>query len=167
MISRIEEGGLNLQDLDCKIKATKINWIRKLADHEHKAPWKTNIEQHFKTNIEDIVKHNLVMADYPGFKDKFYTEMWHTWSEINFREPNGIEQICRQRICNNSNIKVDCRPINNPEWTNNDMTFIKDIISEKGTILTETNINRKYNIRLKNLQYNSLISAIPQKWKKS
>jgi hypothetical protein len=32
--------------------------------------------------------------------------------------------------------------------------------------LTENNINRKFNIRLKQLKYNSLVSAIPPKWKK-
>ena len=149
MISKIEKSGLNLQYLQCKIKGTKINWNKKLVDNEQKTPWKANIEHRFKGKI--------VIADYHDFKDKFYTEMWHTWSEIHYKDPNSIDEICNQRICNNSNIKVDCRPIIKSEWTNNDMIFIKDIVTEKGTILSENNINRKYNIQLKNLEYNSLL----------
>ena len=84
MINKIEDGGLNLQDLQCKIKSTKINWIKKLGDKDYKAPWKTNIEQCFKENMDGIVKYNLATVDYPDFKSKFYIEMWHTWSEIHY-----------------------------------------------------------------------------------
>ena len=42
---------------------------------------------------------------------------------------------------------------------------MKDLITDEGTILTEENINTMYNIRFKPLEYNSLISAIPKKWK--
>ena len=101
--------------------------------------------------MNEIVKYNLTMADYPDFKDKFYTEMWHTWSKIHRNEPNNIQEVCNQRICNNSNIRVNCRPVSKREWTSNNLTFIKDITNENGTILTENNINRKFNIRLKQL----------------
>jgi hypothetical protein len=40
MIKRIEDGGLNLQDLECKIKSMKLNWINKLYNPDFKAPWK-------------------------------------------------------------------------------------------------------------------------------
>ena len=46
------------------------------------------------------------------------------------------------------------------------MTFIKDIMTDKGKLLTQKNINTKYNLNIKTLEYNSLISAIPSKWKK-
>jgi hypothetical protein len=37
---------------------------------------------------------------------------------------------------------------------------------DKGTILTEENINIKYDIRFKPLEYNSLVSAIPKNGKR-
>ena len=36
MINKIEDGGLNLQDLESKIKLIKLNWIKKLANKEYK-----------------------------------------------------------------------------------------------------------------------------------
>jgi hypothetical protein len=166
MIGKIEDGGLNLQDLESKIRATKINWIKKLADENYKAPWKANVEQYFKDSIQEVVKHNCTKEDYPVFTDKFYTEMWHIWAELHHQEPSNLQQVCNQRLCNNSYVRVNCRPMQRREWTTNNLIFVKDIITDKGTFLTETNINRKFNIRLKQLDYNSLITAIPKKWKK-
>jgi hypothetical protein len=91
--------------------------------------------------------------------------MWHTWSEISNQNPNNLEEICNQRICNNAIIRIGCRPIFKKEWTENHMRFVKDLLTDKGTFLTENNINTRFNIRLRNLEYNSLISAIPHKWK--
>ena len=75
MINKTEDGGLNLQNLECKLKSIKSNWITKLYNKEYKAPWKLNIEQYFKEDIEEIVKFNLASNDYSEFKDKFYIDM--------------------------------------------------------------------------------------------
>ena len=65
----------------------------------------------FNTNIEPIVKSNIAAKHIPELLEFFYIEMWKTWSEINYKEPTNIEDICRQRICNNSLITVDSRPV--------------------------------------------------------
>jgi hypothetical protein len=167
MIKQVEDGGLNLHDLECKIKSMKINWIKKLYDPKVRAPWKTKVESHFKVDIKEIINANLSAGDYPTFGDKFYTEMWQTWTEISNQNPTGIEQICNQRICNNAAIKIGCRPVDKKEWTEKHLIFIKDLFNDKGNFLTERNINTRFNILLKNLEYNSLISAIPHNWKKT
>ena len=59
MIAKIKEGGLYLQDLETKIKAIKLNWINKLYDTNHQAPWKTYILQIFKADIYIIVRSNI------------------------------------------------------------------------------------------------------------
>ena len=65
------------------------------------------------------------------FKDNFYTDMWQTWSEITYKELCSIDEICNQCICNNSRIRIDCRPIVKKEWTNKNLFFIKDILTDK------------------------------------
>jgi hypothetical protein len=166
MINNIDEGGLNLHDLETKLKSIKLGWIKKLYVEEVRAPWKANLEQHFNVPIQHLIKSNMKSTDYPIFRDNFYNDMWHTWSEIHYKQPENINEICNQRICNNSLIRVDGRPIFKNEWTEKDLIFIKDIMSVKGTFLSETNINNKFNLRIQTLEYNSLKSAIPSKWKK-
>ena len=92
--------------------------------------------------------------------------MCETWAEIHHKHLASIAEICNQRICNNSLIRVDFRPIFKKEWNDNDLIHIQDILTDKGTFLSERNINTKYNIQLKTLEYNSLKCAIPSKWKK-
>jgi hypothetical protein len=88
----------------------KINWIQKLYNVEFKAQWKSNIEHYFKEDIKEIIKSNLAASDYPEFRDKFYTDMWQTWSEISNKEPNNIDEICNQRICNNPYLELIAGP---------------------------------------------------------
>jgi hypothetical protein len=59
MINSIEDGGLNIQDLECKLKSLKINWIKQLACTEYMAPWKSYLAQYFKSNIENITTANI------------------------------------------------------------------------------------------------------------
>ena len=58
MTSKIEDTGLNNQDLECKVKSMKLNWIIKLANKEYNAPWKHFVAQHFTTQIENVVQAN-------------------------------------------------------------------------------------------------------------
>jgi hypothetical protein len=48
----------------------------------------------------------MAVGDYPEFKDKFYTEMWHTWAQVSYKDPTNIVEVCNQRIANNSSIRV-------------------------------------------------------------
>jgi deoxyhypusine synthase len=77
-----------------------------------------------------------------------------------------VDEICRQCICNNSLITIAGRPVVNNHWTDKMFIKMKDLTTDDGTLLTEENINRMYNVQFKPLEYNSLISAIPKKWKK-
>ena len=77
-----------------------------------------------------------------------------------------MEDICRQRLCNNSLVTAAGRPVVNNTWIGKNFIKMKDIITEERTLLTEENINTKYDVRFKPLEYNSLGSAIPKKWKK-
>ena len=46
-------------------------------------------------------------------------------------------------------------------------TIYKGHTYRQRNFLIENNVNTKYNIRLKSLEYNSLKCAIPSKWKKT
>ena len=47
-------------------------------------------------------------------------------------------------------------------WIDNNLTQIKDIMTNIGTLLTEEEINTHYNIQLQNLEYN----CDTKNWKK-
>jgi hypothetical protein len=162
MISSVSEGGLNLHDIECKLKSIKLSWIKKIYDDDFKAPWKDNLDHHFKGNIKDIIRSNMKNTDLPNF----YNDMWLMWSEIHCTDPKNITEIGKQRICNNSLIRIECRPIFKKDWLENGLIHIKDILADKGQFLTERNLNTRFNLHITTMEYNGLKSALPAKWKK-
>jgi hypothetical protein len=90
MIAKIEDGGLYVQDLETKVEAMKLNWVKKLYDTNHQAPWKTYIAQFFNMDMSTIVKSNLAEKHLPEIKEKLYVEMWKTWCKLNYTIMNLI-----------------------------------------------------------------------------
>jgi hypothetical protein len=39
LINTVENGAMNLQDINCKKKSLKLKWIKYLMDEEYKSPW--------------------------------------------------------------------------------------------------------------------------------
>jgi hypothetical protein len=107
MISSNENGGLGLQDLECKMKSLKLKWINKILDKEYQSPWKSYLNTKFKTDINEVPYHNLTDNCYPAFEDPFYNELFATWAKVHFCNPKSNEQICRQSLWHNANIKKE------------------------------------------------------------
>jgi hypothetical protein len=95
MINSIESGGLKLQDLGCKIESLKLKWLKLLINTDYEAPWKTYLNTKFKYfGINEILYYNMDKNDYPILSDKFYAEMFKTWSKIHYNKPTNVEDIC-------------------------------------------------------------------------
>ena len=65
----------------------------------------------------------------------------------------------------NSHIKVDRRPICNKECIDSNLWRLEQLY-EQNDLLDCNLINIIYDVNLTQMQYNSLISAIPQHWRK-
>jgi exonuclease III len=166
LVNEIENGGLKLQDLKCKIDSLKIKWIKQVADPNVVNPWKSYLSTKFKNSIEEIPYYNLNINDYPPLEG-FYHDIFKTWAEIHYKRPTNPEEICRQMIWRNSNIKIDSKTVNYKTWIDHNILHIQDIIDKLGNILTKEQLLNKYSLTCKLLDYESLIAAIPKVWKNS
>jgi hypothetical protein len=63
MISTISDGGMKLQDLDSKIKALKLRWIKEILDEDSYPPWKAYIKTKYKYNIHKFPYYNIEKKD--------------------------------------------------------------------------------------------------------
>jgi exonuclease III len=167
MINKIEEGGLKLQDLECKIKSLKFKWIKNIIDVEYKSPWKSYLNSKFVMDVEAMPYYQMNPNNFPVFNDDFYNDMFNTWSNIHFKEPEDNEAICKQIIWYNDYIKVEGKGICYKSWREHNIEFIQDIINNKGEILSQKELEAKYNLNCKYLEYLSILTAIPSKWKKN
>ena len=103
---------------------------------------------------------------YPVFVDKFYTELFCTWSDIHFNEPANNEEVCRQIIGQNSFIQVGGKEIHYQKWQEKNIEFIQDLIDRNGDILSQKNLEEKFDFTCNFLEYQILKKAIPSKWKR-
>ena len=165
MINSQENGGFSLQDITCKLKSLKLKWISKIMDNKHNSPWKSYLNSKFKTDINDVPYHNLNSNGYPVFRDQFYNELFSLWSQIHYCNPKNNEDICRQCIWHNSNIQKDHKCIFYKDWKDKGIEYIQDLLSKEGSILTKSEIESKYHMKCKRLDYESLAHAIPKPWK--
>ena len=58
LISPIESGGLKLQDLQSKIEANNVTWVKNILNTEVRSPWKAYLQQLVKDPIESISLQN-------------------------------------------------------------------------------------------------------------
>ena len=99
---------------------------------------------------------------FPNFKDEFYNELFVLWEQIYYTMPTDKGQIGWQRLWNNANIKSDGRCIYYKVWESKNIRFIRDIIGNNGSSLSTKDLENKYTLTCKQLEYEILIHAIPK-----
>jgi hypothetical protein len=126
------------------------------------------METYLQTNIQNIdinnlPYYNITTLDYPHIQDKFYQEMFIEWAKLHYYKPKSAECVAKELIAYNSFIKVNNSMITYKPFVQN-IKFIQNILDEQGNIAKKVYLEEKYDIRIKQMQYNSLISAIPKDW---
>jgi hypothetical protein len=166
LIAPLELGGLKLQDLETKIKANKLTWIKHLSDTKIRKPWKDYLQLKIKYPIQNILIHNKKVYSHKSLTEKFYTEMFDAWANINYNEPVNISEILRQPLWDNDLILVGNKSIRNDAWTQVGIYHVANLINTNGQLATINQLNFKYQTNIKILEYNSIIHSIPKGWKK-
>ena len=158
----IQEGGLQLQDLNTKLKAIKIKWFKQMLETEHHTPWKSYLAQKFKGVTSQIPGYNLKNKHYPIFTDTFYNELFSFWSEIHYTNPIVPALIPLQQLWYNTCITIDNKVILNKNWHQHGIRYIHDIVVANGEILKQKQLEEKFVFKCKQIEYQGIISAIPK-----
>jgi hypothetical protein len=166
LIAPIQLGGLKLQDLETKIKANKLTWIKHLLDTKIKKPWKDYLQLKVKYPIQSIPTHNKKVYNHKTLSNKFYIEMLDAWANIKYTEPVNISEILTQPLWDNDLILVGNKTIRNKAWIQAGIQHIANLINNNGQLATINQLNNKYHTNIKTLEYNSIIHSIPKSWRK-
>ncbi len=116
---------------------------------------------------EDILHKNPDSSITNQALTKFHKQILNSWLEIKNQDPANRIEILNEYILYNQHIKIRGRMIEKTSNFNIKVDLkIHHLYDYRGRILDQNTLNTKYNQTFTKLQYNSLISAIPQKWKK-
>jgi hypothetical protein len=166
LIMPIENGGLRLQDYETKIHSMLIKWIKEMSK-EYTVPWKEYVGQNFDVKFKDIPFLNLEAKDMPVFKEELYNDIFRTWAQIHFHNPEYPHDITRQIIWLNSCIKIGNKVCKPKKYYQAGIKYLKDLMNEECKIMKKKDLENKHGVKFTALEYESMISAIPNIWKRN
>ena len=157
-------GGGGLVNMRNKEKSLKLQWVSKIKDNRElytlanealgnkigNLLWQCNL------NKKDILKEFL--------KDNFWRDVLIDWMDIVRKSPENVQEVISESLWYNSHIRVGKTIICYETLFKEGINKIKDLLDENNQILSYEKFKEKCQ-SIKHLQYYSLISAIPHKWK--
>jgi hypothetical protein len=166
MIADIEDGGLKMPRFSVMVQSQKILWIKRwLLQDEKTSSWTTLAKSltHITTNL---VKSKQSLAYLPKCQSIFYRQVLDTWYKLYSVPPSDIN-IPEELLWENKFILIGGKPAGKDykKWQMHNIWKIKHIVNISGQFLTLTQMQNKYNVMINLMQYNSIVHAIPSKWK--
>ena len=167
-----ECGGLGLVNIVSKHTSLLLNWIIECREHREIA--NLAITALGVKNIDDLERiwaSNLTKTDskttFPG--GSFWHGIVHDWHEYNHHDPQSQEHVLNQWLAMNSAIKVNKKVLGDTFFVKDDSNIawkIRDIYDVvKGEFRPISEIETRFALRIKWLEYKATINAIPNHWK--
>ena len=165
-----ENGGLKVTDIFLKEKALKISWIKRLLENDTQSysPYLASVT---KIKLEILLQCNLKTADMQhGFSSpppSFWVNVLSYWFEQNFTEHGKSKTPGMEIIWFNSNIRIENKVIFYKNFYENNITQVNQLYGEGTNWLTYDDLLIKFRgLKTNFLQYMSLLSAIPNSYKR-
>ena len=115
LIGDYAEGGLKNVDIDTKLKAMQLIWVRRLGDDNYQ-PWKLVPRNYFTLPNGDSVFHrnfesNLSLLRKLKSLPTFYKDILSYWSEVSHCDVNCAELKLSELLWYNTFIKIDANTV--------------------------------------------------------
>ena len=163
------EGGLRDIDIDIKIKALQLSWLRRLEDNNFH-PWKI-IPKHLlsiiSSNGSSLFYPNMEFKENVQFKalPKFYQNIIHYWCEFSRGEPITPSMILSESMCHNRFLKIGNEVISCSFLNLDKPLFVADFFDLIGNLKTWPRF--KSDLSIPNtmfFKWTQLVDAIPKQW---
>ena len=165
LIGPIVNGGAKMIDVQAQNKSMKLAWIKRIMNN---CNWIPLIDHFLNIPIKELLKGNLSDKDALTFIKPniylFWQEIIVYWCQCNYIDVNNTSNIDYDNLplWLNSCIKINNKVLYWKEWINNGITHIKHLFRDTGILYSKNDLELKYNLNIKHMDYNSLISAIPR-----
>lgn len=134
LVRSINEGGLGLIDVECKLKSVKAGWIKRL--YNKKSSLRKYIEDILKINgidFEYLLRSNIVKPNDPNVLKKFpkfYKEIICSFNEC--KSPHVSRNQLTENLWLNNFIKCKEKPLFLELWIKSGILYVKDMFTIDG-----------------------------------
>lgn len=163
----IADGGLKMPHVDSVVKALKLSWLSRYVNNKFEGKWKVLSQQ----LLGPISEHLLAKTDLRYLTNTltpFYSQLMGIWYKLYISEPKQAQDILQEKLFYNSFILVGKAPITKgyESWKQNNICLIQDLVNpQTGGFYTIAELAQKYMTDIDTMNYNSLITAVPLRWK--
>ena len=171
LISDYKDGGLRDIDVDLKVRALQLSWLKRLHDSNFH-PWKV-IPNHIFSKISacnSLFFPNFGLSSSASISIPiFYEQLISFWSQVSSSTPRTTSSMLSESIWNNNLILIDNKPISPIMFHNNVRSlFVADFFDHLGNILDWNSFRVKHNIsEVLFFNWIRIIDAIPNHWRAS
>ena len=161
------EEGLKNVDINTKLKAMKLTWVRRLSDDNYH-PWKVLPREYLTLPNGDSVFHrnfesNPLLLRKLNSLPTFYKDLLRYWSEVSHCDINCAELILPESLWYNTFIKIHANTVYFEEFSLVGINKVKDLFEKDGK-LKEFDKLRQDNPFLSDrlhFKWTQLIDSIP------
>ena len=125
VINTLENGGLNLTDLELHIKALRLSWIPRLLDHKE-GPWISFLKYNLKKYGGCFLfRCNYDVNDLDLSLSKFYLQLLRWWADFrcSFSDVNYSQNV----IWNNKDIRINNKPVFYKTYFDKGTIYLNDL----------------------------------------
>ena len=150
-IADYSEGGYKDVDMETKIFALKITWVKRLLDSNFHS-WKIiptilfssigGSKTVFYSNLKLSRQCKVIVNTFP----KFHQELGHPWSNVSEKEPLTASEIFREVFWNSSRIMSNEQSLYNYHFISKGILTVTDLIDASGQLLGWTEAKQKYHL---------------------
>ena len=139
LINEYEDGGIKNVDIEARLKATKLTWVRRLCDDNHHA-WKIIPISYLALPNGDLIFHrNFISNQLLTLKVKqlpvFYEELVKYWEEISCFQPNCPDLTLSESIWFNRFVSVGKKAIVFEDFSKIGINKIGDLYENDGKLI--------------------------------
>ena len=153
------------------ITSIKASWVKRLlikGTNTFRNKWRYLALKVCGINDTEtlLCKISPIRIQVPTWCTSFYRQVLACRFSFFLVEPKNYIEILEEKIQYNQYIKIQGKPLGkNFDFLKQcGIIHTRDIVDEKG-LMSKTNIEVKYGCHIPILTYNSIISALPIKWK--
>jgi hypothetical protein len=97
----------------------------------------------------------------------FYMQLFKVWDKMKDKQMTDPFKVRREVLWQNKAIKVRNKEIYYKEWYKKGIVMFHDILKEDGNFKSMEELSVEFEINIRIMEYNGLISAIPRSWKET
>lgn len=167
LVQDISDGGFRMPDLEMRIKAIHLYWIKFLRNHPQSVMASVITDRTTYNSVEDALNCKTNLTEHLDKNWTFVSQILHTWAQLHIHEPTSEEDVKKEMLWNNSYILINRKSFFWKKWNDRGISCINDLLhADEPRFLSHTELSVKYNLQVSFLEVLQIRTAIPCSWKR-